>query len=198
MNLEQKNDYYAISFEDEDFSFTEIAAKEFDNCTFTKCDFSEAVLNKCNFIECDFINCNLSLVNLQYSKFSDVTFRQSKLVGIDWTKVAWNRLTNDAPVKFYQSILNDCSFYGLTLEELIVQECKAHHVDFREGDFSNADFTFSDLTGSLFGNTRLARANFTDAAEYDIDVYQNDIKGAKFSRFEAIRLLDSLEVELTD
>ncbi len=74
----------------------------------------------------------------------------------------------------------------------------AHHVDFREGDFSNANFTYTDFTGCLFGNTNLTGADFSDATGYDIDIYQNVIKRAKFSRFEAVRLLDSLEIELVD
>lgn len=198
MNLDDHSDFYAITFEQQDFSNAEITGKEFDNCTFKNCDFNEAILNKCNFIESDFLDCNLSLVKIHYSKFTDVTFRDSKLVGVDWTKVAWNNLATEAPVSFYRSILNDCSFFGLSLQELIIEECKAHHVDFREGDFNTANFTHTDLTASLFGNTQLAGADFSEATNYDINVYQNDIKGAKFSRFDAIRLLESLEIELVE
>ncbi|MBL4621113.1 MAG: pentapeptide repeat-containing protein [Immundisolibacteraceae bacterium] len=198
MNIDDHDNFYAITFEQQDFSSAEIKGKEFDNCTFKKCDFNEAILNKCNFIECDFLDCNLSLIKIQYSKFNDVTFRDSKLIGIDWTKVAWSNLATEAPVSFYKSILNDCSFYGLSLQELIIEECKAHHVDFREGDFSMANFTHTDLTGSMYGNTRLTNADFSEATNYDINVFQSDIKGAKFSRFDAVRLLDSLDIELVD
>ena len=198
MNLDDQSDFYAITFEQRDFSNTDITGKEFDNCTFKNCDFNEAIFSKCNFVESDFLDCNLSLVKIHYSKFNDVTFRDSKLVGVDWTKVAWNNLATEAPISFYRSILNDCSFYGLSLQELIIEACKAHHVDFREGDFSRANFTHTDLTGSLFGNTQLTSADFSEATNYDIDVYQNNIKNAKFSRFDAIRLLESLEIELVD
>ena len=198
MTFEEQDDYYAVNFDDLDCTGTEIEAKEFDSCTFTKCDFSEARFKKCKFIECDFINCNLSLVKIDYSRFADVTFRDSKLIGIDWTRVAWSSLVIEAPIRFYKSIINDCSFYGLSLQELVLEECKAHGVDFREGDFTGSNFTFTDLAGCLFGNTRLTNVDFSEAENYDIDVYQNHIKGAKFSRFEALRLLDSLEVELVD
>jgi len=198
LNFDEKDDYYAVNFEGLDCAEIEIEAKEFDNCTFTKCDFSEAHFKKCKFIECDFVNCNLSLAKVEYSSFADVTFRNSKLIGIDWTTVAWSNLVKEAPVRFYQSIVNDCSFYGLCLQELVLEECKAHGVDFREGDFTGSNFTFTDLSGCLFGNCRLVGVDFSGAVNYGIDVYQNDIKGAKFSRFEALRLLDSLEVELVD
>ena len=198
MKFEQEEEYYADHFEGLDCVAAEVEAKEFDNCTFTKCDFSEARFKKCKFIECDFINCNLSLAKFELSGFTDVTFRDSKLIGVNWTTVAWSSLVLEAPIRFYKSIVNDCSFYGLSLQGLVLEECKAHGVDFREGDFTGSNFTYTDLTGCLFGNSRLPGVDFAEAENYDIDVYQNDIKGAKFSRFEALRLLDSLEVELVD
>ncbi|MBV1872858.1 MAG: pentapeptide repeat-containing protein [Gammaproteobacteria bacterium] len=198
MNLEKKDEYWSEIFNNIDFSGANISEKEFDGCTFNHCNFSDALFNRCNFVDCAFISCNLSLVNLKYSKFTDVSFRESKLIGIDWTKADWPRVIFSAPIKFYKSILNDSSFYALPLQELVLEECKAHDVDFREGDFSNATFTYTDFTGSFFANTNLSSADFTEASDYDIDIFRNDIKHAKFSRFEAIRLLDSLEVELID
>ena len=138
------------------------------------------------------------MVKNEYSKYSDVCFRDSKLIGIDWTKVAWPKFIFDSPVKFYKSILNDCSFYGLSLQDLVLEECKAHNVDFREGNFSNSNFTYTDLSGSFFGNTNLSGVDFSEATDYDIDIYRNIIEKAKFSRFEAVSLLDSLDIELVD
>lgn len=84
------------------------------------------------------------------------------------------------------------------MKDLVLEECKAHDVDFREGDFSCSNFTYTDLSGSLFSNSNLSGADFSEASNYDINIYQNVIKQAKFSRFEAVRLLDSLEIELVD
>ncbi|MBL4631593.1 MAG: pentapeptide repeat-containing protein [Paraglaciecola sp.] len=198
MRLEEKNEYCSERFNNVDFSAVEIYAKEFDGCTFEKCNFNQAIFNRCNFVDCEFIHCNLSNVKMQYSKFSDVCFRDSKIIGIDWTKVAWPSLLFSSPIKFYKSILNDSSFYGLSLQNLVIEECKAHNVDFREGDFRHANFTYSDLSGRFFSNTNLSAADFSQATDYDIDIYQNTIKKAKFSRFEAISLLASLEIELVD
>jgi uncharacterized protein YjbI with pentapeptide repeats len=103
-----------------------------------------------------------------------------------------------SPIKFYKSIVNDSSFYGLSLHDLVLEECKAHNVDFREGDFSHSNFSYTDLSGCFFGNTNLSAADFSEASNYDIDIYRNTITKAKFSRFEAVRLLDSLEIELVD
>lgn len=176
----------------------ELSAKEFDDCTFEACDFTDATLKNCKFIDCHFINCNLSLVKLAYSQFRDVVFEKCKLIGVDWTNASWPRLTLTAPIKFIQCMLNNSSFFKLTLQELVMEECKAHEVDFREGNFCEANFTFTDFTHSLFGKTNLSNADFTDATNYYIDVYQNDIKNAKFCRLEAVNLLESLGIELVD
>ncbi|WP_339673544.1 pentapeptide repeat-containing protein [Dasania marina] len=198
MNLAEKSEYWSEHFKGLDFSAQAITAIDFEGCTFKGCDFSEATFNKCNFVDCEFINCNLSLVNIAYSKFSEVYFRESKLIGVNWTKAWWSGLLLSSPIKFYRSILNDSSFYGLAMKDLVLEECKAHDVDFREGDFSCSNFTYTDLSGSLFSNSNLSGADFSEASNYDINIYQNAIKQAKFSRFEAVRLLDSLEIELVD
>ena len=198
MKLEEKSEYWSETFRNLDFSEVEFTSKEFDGCTFENCDFSDAIFKTCNFVDCEFINCNLSNVKIEYSKYADVCFRDSKLIGINWTKVAWPKFIFGSPFKFYKSILNESSFYGLSLQDLVLEECKAHNVDFREGDFSNSNFTYTDLSGSYFSNTNLYGADFSEATDYDIDIYQNRIEKAKFSRFEAVRLLDSLEIELVD
>lgn len=198
MSLNEKNEYWSESFKGADFSTIAIDSKEFDGCTFEQCDFSEARFKKCNFVDCEFVACNLSNVQMEYSRFSDVCFRDSKLIGINWTKVSWSKFIVSSPVKFYKSILNDSSFYGLSLQELVMEECKAHNVDFREGDFSHSNFTYADLTGCFFSNTNLSGADFSEATAYDIDIYRNTINKAKFTRFEAVRLLDCLEIELVD
>ena len=198
VSWEDKSEHWSETFKNMDFSESEIASKEFDGCTFDKCDFSDAIFKRCNFVDCEFIGCNLSNVKIAFSKFSDVCFRDSKLIGINWTTATWPGMIFTAPIKFYKSILNDCSFYGLSLQDFVMEECKAHNVDLREGDFSNSNFTYTDLTGCFFANTNLSGADFSEATNYDIDIYQNRIEKAKFSRFEAVRLLDSLEIELVD
>jgi fluoroquinolone resistance protein len=199
MKLEEdKKEYWSEEFVDLDYSGVTISATEFDGCTFKGCNFSETVFDRCNFVDCEFTNCNLGMANIEYSKFSDVVFTESKLIGIDWTKISLPNLVFSSPVKFFKCVLNDCSFFGLALREIVIEECKAHHADFRDGDFSNANFTYTDFSGCLFSSTNLSGANFSEASGYDIDIYQNTIKGAKFTRFEAVRLLDGLEIELVD
>jgi fluoroquinolone resistance protein len=198
VDLNQRHEYQSEHFKNIECDDAKVNASEFVECLFEKCDFSEVVFDRCKFVDCEFIQCNLSNAKLCFSKFSEVCFRDCKIIGVDWTQVAWPRFAFGSPIKFFQSVLNDCSFYGLNLHELALEECKAHNVDFREGDFSNANFTYTDLTGSLFINTNLSSADFSTATHYDIDVLRNVIKKAKFSRFDAMRLLEGLDIEITD
>ena len=156
----------------------------------------EATFDRCKFVESEFVKCNLSVARMEYSKFSDVTFRGCKALGVDWTKAVWPRLVFSSPINFHESVINDSSFYGLSLQDMAIEGCTAYNIDFRNGDFSNANFTHSDFTGSIFSDTNLTKANFVDAVNFDIDVFKNKIKKAKFDRFEAVRLLGSLEIEL--
>lgn len=194
----EEGEYISESFEGLNVSGCDLSAKVFDGCVFKNCDFSEAILNKCKFIDCHFLRCNLSLVKIKDATFSDVYIEECKVVGVDWTVVSWSEYVLVSPLKFHKCVINDSSFFGLSLEDIEIQDCKAHDVDFREGNFSGADFSYTDFTNSLFNKTNLSDTDFTEATNYDVDINFNEVSRAKFSRFEAVRLLESLDIELVD
>jgi fluoroquinolone resistance protein len=177
---------------------TEISGVEFEGCEFHECNFTETTFRKCRFIECTFSHCNLSVIKVPQSKFSDVVFKECKLVGVDWTKAAWPKLAFSVSLKMHNCIINDSSFFGLKLDEIVIKQCKAHDVDFRDGSFVGADFSYTDFTDCLFAKTILSGADFYEAINFDIDIFNNNIKKARFSRYEAARLLNSLDIELVD
>ena len=191
-------EHFSQTYADLDLTLDEIVSIEFEACTFKDCNFSEATFLDCKFVDCLFLKCNLSVVNVERSRFLDVMFEECKVVGVDWTKASWSNLALSSPIKFYKSIISDSSFFGLGLGEIAVEECKADGVDFRSADLNNAIFVGTNFSGSLFNDTNLSCADFTDAENYRIDVNYNQIKGAKFSRTEVISLLESLEIELVD
>jgi uncharacterized protein YjbI with pentapeptide repeats len=176
----------------------EIGDIEFENCEFDSCDFTEIIFRKCTFINCTFNRCNLSVIKVPQSLFTNITFNECKIIGVDWSRAAWHRLIFSKPLQFHQCILNGSSFLGLTLDEIVLEECIAHDVDFREASLCRAVFTATDFTHSLFGKTDLSGADFTDAENYDIDIFNNKISKAKFSRYTANRLLNSLDIQLVD
>lgn len=195
---ERVNEYFSQNFNDLKFSNRDLSEKVFEACTFNKCDFGETVFKRCKFIECQFINCNLGVAKIANCRFSDVVFEQCKLVGIDWTSANWSSLALGSPIKMHKCVINDSSFFGLNMKGMVLVECKAHDVDFREGNFTDANFTLTDFTHSVFNKTNLTGANFQDATNYRIDINNNKVTRAKFSRQEAVSLLEGLGIDLVD
>ena len=197
MSIIFKEDNFAEDYENLDLNFKEFVNIEFEECSFKKCNFSNSKFKNSIFSGCSFYNCDLTLLGVINSKFSEVTFIDCKIIGVDWTKACWDSLTTK-PMKFQTSVLNSSSFYGLNLEKLTIKECEAKDVDFREANLKEADFTFTDFTDATFFNTNLTNANFGYAKEFNININHNILNGAKFSRYEAIRLLISLGIKLVD
>ncbi|MGE3317997.1 MAG: pentapeptide repeat-containing protein [Candidatus Berkiella sp.] len=196
--MKNQHEYTAEHFKELDWSDKIIEVTSFDNCTFSSCNFSNSTFHKCKFHECHFIHCNLSLIKVTKCSFFDTYFEGSKIIGVNWTNANWPTITLSCPLRFNQCILNDCSFMSLSLREMSMIDCKAHDVDFRDADLTQADFSQSDFTNSLFNQTLLAEANFTDAINYNINVFENNVKRAKFSLPEAMSLLQYLDIELVD
>ena len=196
--LDSHHQYFEETFNNLNMQDIRCQKSEFEACSFVDCNFTGAIFEHCNFIHCSFNRCQLSLAKLPYTRVFGLSFLECKLVGIDWTQVAWSEYHKDFEVSFRQCILNDSSFFGLTLQGLMLDECKVQDVDLREGDFSKAVMTYSDFTHSLFMRTNLQGADFTEATQYSINILENQVQGAKFSKHEAVYLLESLGVELVD
>jgi uncharacterized protein YjbI with pentapeptide repeats len=177
---------------------TRVSDTVFEDCEFRDCDFHQTAFAACRFVDCSFMASNLSLITVAQCRFTAVEFHDCKVIGVNWPMASWPRLLLASPLAFQRCIISDSSFLGLCFDELILQACKAHDVDFRDGRFARARFVDTDFTHSLFGRTALAGADFTGAWNYDIDVLENDVKHAKFSRDEALRLLQGLDIEIVD
>lgn len=190
--------YLTHEFKNVDLSKKGIDSKEFDNCLFVNCNLSETVFINSKFYECKFTNCNLSMIKVKGCSFFDIIFEDSKTIGINWTEAAWPTIKLMSPLKFYKCVLDYSSFFGLSLKEVAIVECHAQEVDFREADCTEADFTYTDFSNSFFGKTNLTKADFTEAINYNIDIFTNIIKKAKFSLPEATNLLKCLDIGLID
>ncbi len=191
-------EYYDVTFSKLEQPEQQYQRIEFEECLFVDCDFSGAKFLNCKFLNCEFQRCNLSIVNVANSQFFGITWNESKLVGIDWTRAQWPVYHLDFELRFQRCILNDSSFFSLTLHELHLEECKLHDVDFREGNFQNSSMTYCDFSYSQFMRTNLQHVDFTESTDYAINVLENAVKGAKFSRYEALNLLECLGIELVD
>lgn len=193
-----ESSHYLKSFSDINKKGDVISGVEFEDCTFVRCDFSDASFAKCRFISCSFSECDFNHAHLASSRFSDVEFQYCRMVSVNWAEAEWPRFLQSASIRFRECVITESVFFGLSLEGVTIHACKAHSVDFRKAKLQGADMTYTDFTGSQFGGTDLTRADFSEATNYDIDVLNNEIKFARFSRFEAVRLLHGLDVEIVD
>ncbi|OGR70006.1 MAG: hypothetical protein A2179_00095 [Elusimicrobia bacterium GWC2_63_65] len=171
-------------------------SKTFQDCVFRNCDLTKSVLRFCKFTDCRFESCNLSLAKLQGSVFSGASFKDSKLVGVNWTEAHWPRIRLACPVEFTNCLLNDSVFLGLSLRGTRISRCQARGADFRETDLAKADLTHTDFSGAVFGGTNLAEADLSKACNYAIRPDDNKLKGARFSLPEAMALLYCLDIKL--
>jgi fluoroquinolone resistance protein len=176
----------------------QLTSSEFYDCTFVHCSFAESLFIHCRFIHCTFKQCDLSLVQVSNSAFSAVKMERSKILGVDWTRADWSSTRLGDPIGFFKCDLSHSTFIGLSLRGIHIRDCIASNVDFREADLSQADFAGTDLTESLFSKTNLTEADLSRARNYHIDPGQNILKQARFSLPEAMSLLYSLDIVLTE
>jgi uncharacterized protein YjbI with pentapeptide repeats len=183
--------YYKKTFTGLTFTNAKIQNKEFEECFFEKCIFIECIFDKCRFIDSSFMGCSMSAIKPFNSQFINIVFKDSKIMGFDWTKTQNTRL-----LSFERCDISYSNFSYLKIPEIKLLECVAKEVNFNEADLTNAVFTKTDLSNSIFSNTNLTKADFRKAFNYSIDFKFNNLKKAKFSLPEAIALLTSLDIIL--
>ncbi|MCD4758459.1 MAG: pentapeptide repeat-containing protein [Arcobacteraceae bacterium] len=163
----------------------------FDNCTFIKCNFLKSKISSCKFTECTFLDCDLSLITLKNSIFNDVTFENSKLLGISWSSC-------DEPfdVTFDSSNISQNSFHRLDLRQMKFINCQIKDTGFEECNLERSLFDNCNLEQTVFIKNNLKKANFETSKNYLIDPNQNDIQKAQFSLPEALSFLSLLPIQL--
>ncbi|GAA0124918.1 pentapeptide repeat-containing protein [Clostridium sp. CTA-19] len=183
------NDYYRKKFSNiKESKF--LIEKNFEQCEFLNCDFLQGDFSCSTFEDCIFKECNLALINVDDTKFRNVTFEGCKIVGINFTKC--DNFILD--VKFFESLINSCNFSRLSLKKTsfkgsIIKEC-----DFIEVNLQECDFTYTTLTKSVFLDCNLSKADFSYAKEYDINPQANKLKKAIFTVPDAAMLLKYFDI----
>jgi uncharacterized protein YjbI with pentapeptide repeats len=189
--FKSKNQFFEETFSHIYLSDETIKDKEFEKCSFEKCSFIQVNFENCKFIDCVFFECVLSAVKPFNSSFSEVKFKDSKVIGVDWTKAKNIRFLD---VETSQIDYSNFSF--VKLPQLKLKNCVAHEVDFTEADLNEGDFEGTDFERTIFSKTNLTKCNFRKATNYLIDFRNNKVKKAKFSLPEAASLLRILDIDL--
>jgi len=186
----ERNYFEDRVFEKEDFTEIPFNPGEYENCTFNGCNFSDTDLSHITFTECTFNGCNLSLAKLTNTGMRDLSFTDSKLLGLHFEDCSDFLFA----VNFDKCILNLSSFYKQKLKKTLFKDCSLHEVDFTEADLSGSIFENCDLSGAKFEKSTLEKADLRTAFNYSIDPEMNKIKKAKFSADGIAGLLDKYDI----
>jgi len=188
-----QEDYSDQIFEGLDHKSIVVTGRHFEACTFLKCNFGGSAFKNCRFIDCIFQNCDLSNLLLHGATFRDVSFKDCKLVGINWANASVITHLN-----FDGCVLNYASFVGLDLRKSTVKNCSAKEADFADANLGESDCRGTDFAAARFANTNLGKADFRKAINYSIRPDSNKLKKAIFSLPEATLLLYGLDIVLEE
>ena len=173
-----ENSYYQEKF----FRFSVlneiIEARVFEECEFQVCSFINCKFEKCKFLHCELKECTFSAINPHESRFLEVKFYRSKVIGFDWAKSA-----KVEDLEFTDCQINYSNFKLLKVPKIKIINCQAKEVDFIETDMNHGTFKNTDFEKSRFLKTDLSYSDFSGAKNYSINLLDNNLKKAKFNSF---------------
>jgi fluoroquinolone resistance protein len=180
-------DFFADrTFSDLMLDAADLSGKELQRCTFRRCKLPASVWARSKLEECLFEHCDLTRMAPQELALREVTFKDSKLMGVDWTDLG--PLPN---VAFEACDLRYASFVKLKLKATKFLRCTAREANFIDVDLTEADFTGTDLTDSTIRGCTLAKTNFSKATGVLFDPQHNRAKGARIALEAALAMARS-------
>lgn len=177
-------------FEDEDFcadNLNEIdsfSGSEFICCEFKNLDLSEKDFRSSKFLECKFVNCNLSNVILLGTTFRDVSFSNSKCIGVNFGDC--NTLFD---LNFKNCLVEYASFESVNLNKSSFIDTSFKNSTFTAATLAQCDFSGSNFQNAILDGANLKGSNLKGATNYYIDMTKTNVNGCKFSIPEALDLL---------
>jgi len=175
----QESSYQYKTFDKLNLSGELIQQKIFEECIFTNCDFSECIFPKTRFVDCFFIDCNLSMVKFRNTGLQNISFRECKMLGCDFSESEPFLFE----VKFESCVLDFASFADKKMPNTLFIDCTLKSSVFLKTTLNGALFQTCDLSEAVFRDTVLTEADLTSSRNYDIDPELNNIRKARFSLY---------------
>jgi uncharacterized protein YjbI with pentapeptide repeats len=100
-------------------------------------------------------------------------------------------------MNFDTCLMNLTSFYKLKIKQKVFENCSLNEADFTEADLTEAEFDNCDLKRAIFDRSILVKTNFRTARNFNIDIENNKIKGAKFSKENLSGLLTKYQLKIS-
>lgn len=171
---------------------SKIQNREFEGCVFTNCDFSNSDFSNNTFMECRFIDCNLSMMQVANTSLQQVSFKNCKLLGIQFQSCTDFLFEVD----YTECTLDYASFAYKKMPKTKFVSCSLKEVTFIGTNLTQSTFEHCNLENAIFNETQLAGANFATAYNYKIDPQYNPMKKAKFSTVGILGLLDQYDIKI--
>lgn len=169
-----------------------VKGREFQSCSFINCDFSNSEFYYSKFMDCKFEGCNLSMMKLSESTVNNVTFSNSKILGVNFSECQDFLFS----VMFDSCILDYSSFQGKKMLKTKFIRTSMKEVNLNKTNLSSSLFDQTDLSGALFEATNLSSANLISAYGFAIDPELNIIKKASFSQHGLAGLLARYQINI--
>lgn len=182
------------AFDDADWSEALIEHADFEACVFTNVVFRGAKVKVGRFADCTFVNCDLSLVEPVDTVFTGCTFRDSRMVGIDWTLTREETYLLHGAHVYRGCDISLSDFTGLDLRDVEFTECRARDVMFREAKLVNSSFNQTDLAGADFAHADLSGARLVGAIRVSLDPLITTLDGATLNPITAMRVVEALGI----
>jgi len=189
----EKDDYHSeLVFSGLSFAGYDLADHTFEDCVFDSCHFRDLSLSRVGFVSCAFSRCEFILVKLEHAMFNSARFRDSKLVGLNFSDCSKFGFLPD-----YESCLLDgVTFCGNSLKKGRFFACTIRDSDFLDCDLRETSFDGTSLESTSFQKCNLERADFRSARDYSIDPVNNRLSRARFSLPEAQSFLGFLGISI--
>ncbi|GGB90861.1 pentapeptide repeat-containing protein [Dyadobacter sediminis] len=171
-----------------DFSREPLPDTSFEQYKFTNCTFSD--LAGIDFIDCIFQDCNISNASVKNCKISDIAFINCKLTGVNFSESKDFAFA----AKFENCILDYAIFEQKKLNKSVFNNCRIHGADFTQADMSKCKLNNCDFMDTVFYNTNLAGADFSNSKNFTIDPASNNVKKAKFLASDLAGLLTRFDI----
>lgn len=166
----------------------------FLDCEFYSCTISDTVFEDCCFRNCKFYNCTVINIEPKYSDMLNCEFDQCMLIGIDWNSLIKKHCIG-MPFSFLEnSELRYNIFTKMNLKGYYFKSCNFEGSYIEDCNLENAVFQDCNFKEAQFIKNNLTKANFTTAKEYNINIYENTVKKAKFSYPEVMNLLTGIGI----
>ncbi|MEO5668480.1 MAG: pentapeptide repeat-containing protein [Bdellovibrionota bacterium] len=179
----------------EDFlSHGDLLGADFYHCTFKGLDLGAIFQGKrMRFYSCHFESCNLSNLRVTGFVFRGARFKQSKLVGVNWTEAS----------SLVDPLFEDCKldhavFQRLDLTKISFKGSSLRDVDFADTHLSGADLRDCELQGASFRGADLCAADLRGAREYFIDPEFSSLKELRCDSPAALSFLVALGLKVED